>query len=329
MLCIAEAYQMTELSSQPTKLVKTKNIDLTLRCSLMDKHEKFNQNANVTWWFKRSCKLSCWNQPEESDWTEITCDGGTSCTLALELNDETASNGLYLCRMFPYHTDILATLHIEVTKTFEVTIVGEFDSNAFNKVNLQIHLFSDPMAAPPPELLNDTPNEFSLPLKSQMVLQCKCRSSQKPTIKWFRKKEDSYESHTFESYNIFVDSSRSIKYFESFYEPLDSPGMKELGSNLYLSKLIINNITADSIYVCVAINYFGFSYRETVINIESDEPEIEDGGDVVVEFPEKSYDILFLVPIVLIAPISVLLCTIFYLLIHRQILRNNKVPESV
>lgn len=129
MFGIAEAYQMTEAASQPTKLIKTKNVDLTLRCSLTDQHEKFNQNSSVTWWFKKTCKLSCWNQPEQTEWTEVECDGTKGCKLALNLDDETASNGFYMCRIFPYHTDGQTSLFIEVTKTFEVTIVGKFENS--------------------------------------------------------------------------------------------------------------------------------------------------------------------------------------------------------
>ena len=187
---------------------------------------------------------------------------------------------------------------------------------------------------PAPEILNDTPDEFSVPIGSQMVLQCKCRSSQKPTIKWFRKKEEGYigsEEHTFESYKSFIESSRSIKYFENFYEPMVSPGfagIKELSDNLYLSKLIVNNITQNSIYVCVAINYFGFSYRESSINIEAvvdvEEELYEEAEESIADFPDHNYEILFLVPVVLLMPISALCCTILYLLINRQILRRNK-----
>lgn len=171
-------------------------------------------------------------------------------------------------------------------------------------------------------------------MNSQLVLQCKCKSSQTPAIKWFRKKDDGYlngNEHTFESYKTFIESSRSIKYFENFYEPMQSSGHKELGDNFYLSKLIVNNITQNSIYVCVAINYFGFSYREHVINLENIENlvEGEESEDSIVDFPEKNYEILFLIPILLLMPISVLMCTILYLLIHRQILRKNKNHENV
>lgn len=186
------------------------------------------------------------------------------------------------------------------------------------------------MLPPPPEILADSPNQFSVSPKSQLILQCKCRSTHKPTIKWFKQKDDSYinsDEHTFESYRQFIESSRSIKYFENFYEPLASPGLKELNENLFLSKLIINNITKTSTYVCVAINYYGFSYREIFIVIDpEDSEELEES---VIDFPEKNYELLFLIPVVLLMPISALCCTILYLLINRQILRRNKTSETI
>lgn len=121
--CIAEAYQMTNFSSQPTKVAKNKNEDITLRCSLLDRHERFNRNASVTWWFKKNCKVPCWHQPDEDEWTEIDCGG--ACRLSFDLDDSTASNGFYLCKMFPYRIGDQTALQIEVTKTFEVTIIGK------------------------------------------------------------------------------------------------------------------------------------------------------------------------------------------------------------
>lgn len=185
------------------------------------------------------------------------------------------------------------------------------------------------MMAPPPELIHDTPNDFTLPLNSQLVLQCKCKSSQKPTIKWFKKKDENYptsEEHTYESY---MESSRSIKYFENFYEPIVSSGVKELFENIYLSKLIVNNITHNSVYVCVVINYFGFSYRETIINVQTDEQPLEAEEEFVFDPPEKHYGALFLIPVLLLMPSTVLLCTLFYLLINRQIMRSNKGAQEI
>lgn len=120
--------EQNSLLSQPTKLIKTKNIDITLRCLLLDKHEKFNRNStNVTWWFKKTCKkVSCWTPPEDDDdeWSEIDCDG--PCKMSLDLNDDTVANGFYMCKMFPYQVTETIVLHVEVTKTFQLEINGEF-----------------------------------------------------------------------------------------------------------------------------------------------------------------------------------------------------------
>lgn len=129
MLSVAEGYGMTNFSSQPTKLVKNKNEDISLRCSLLDKHEKYNQQTHVTWYFKRTCK-SCWNNPEEDEWDRINCVG--PCKLSLNLNDENASNGFYLCKIFPYHISDHTVLQIEVTKTFQLDIFGK--NNRFNSI---------------------------------------------------------------------------------------------------------------------------------------------------------------------------------------------------
>jgi hypothetical protein len=191
------------------------------------------------------------------------------------------------------------------------------------------------MQLPPPEILNDSSNNFHLPMNSQIILNCKAKSSQKPTLKWFKKKDENFQEFIVTngqtSYKDFMETSRSIKYFENFYEPIVvQSGLKELGENVYLSKLILNNVTQSSVYVCVAINYFGFNYRENLIHIQP-LPEVDDDDenydsieDSVFDFPERNYKILFLIPVVLFLPISALLCTILYLLINRQILRRNK-----
>lgn len=123
MFCSFDAYHA--VAPNATKLVKTKNIDVQLTCSLLDKHERFNQNTSVTWWFRKSCKVSCWNQEDELDWTEIECNG--PCKTTLHLNDGTASNGFYLCRMFPYKVSEKMILQIEVTKAYQLEIIGQFD----------------------------------------------------------------------------------------------------------------------------------------------------------------------------------------------------------
>lgn len=166
---------------------------------------------------------------------------------------------------------------------------------------------------PPPEIFEDTKTHFSVPLHSQVVLQCKCRSSQKPTMmKWFKRKDENYSNNHFQtSYEMFNENAQSN--FENFYEPMVGDGLKELYDSIYLSKLIVNNITQNSIYACVAINYFGFSHREHFIVVDDSTPESS----------QKNYEILFVLPLLLLVPISALCCTILYLFISRQIIRQR------
>lgn len=187
------------------------------------------------------------------------------------------------------------------------------------------------MQSPPPVIIEDTPTHFNftLPINSQIILKCKCQTHKKPTsIKWFKKKDI---DNLNESYPSFLQkSSRTIKYFESFYEPLVSLGVKELDGNILLSKLSVNEITQSSIYVCVAINYFGFSFRESYINVAVSETDYDlEEKEEVLDFPERNHKILFLIPVVLLMPISMLICTILYLLINRQMLKRNKSSETI
>jgi hypothetical protein len=174
-------------------------------------------------------------------------------------------------------------------------------------------------------MLDDTQTNFLIPesYQHQIMLQCKSRSLQKPTtIKWFRRKD---ENHAEDS---FLENYRSIKYFENFYEPLNSDNsIKELSDNVYHSKLLVTEpILSSAVYVCVAINYSGFSYKELFIDLNENQPEVDDA----IVFPEKnSLNVLFLIPLVLLLPISIIFCFILYLMINRQILKRNKSPETI
>jgi hypothetical protein len=173
-----------------------------------------------------------------------------------------------------------------------------------------------------------------------VVVQCKCHSIQRPTIKWFKQKDnDDEESDKFSHPN--VENSRDyipipVYYFENYYQPVTSslfgkPDIMELNNHLYLSKLIVNNITEKSIYVCVAINYFGFSYREFSITPVTSNNIIQsvDNEEEVAEFSiksDKSSSILFLIPVLLLFCVFFQILTIVYLLIHRRFVNGrNKI----
>lgn len=117
-------------TSQPTYIVKTKNVDVSMKCVLTSKHEKLNENATVRWWFKKICKVPCWSldkEDEDEEWQQIDCNGGP-CKISMDLNDDNASNGLFMCKIFPYKIADApqSTLWIEITKTFQVEINGEW-----------------------------------------------------------------------------------------------------------------------------------------------------------------------------------------------------------
>ena len=175
----------------------------------------------------------------------------------------------------------------------------------------------------------ETPTHISIVASNQkpITMTCKCKSFLKPTtIKWFKKKDDSQVENTYET---FLENYKTIKYFENFYEPMTSLGIKELSDNIYLGKLLLNNVElSSSVFVCVAINYYGFSFKEIFVNFkESSMTNLED--EEVIDFPDKKFEIWFLIPVILLMPTSMLICTIFYLLIKRQMLKRNKIPETI
>lgn len=159
------------------------------------------------------------------------------------------------------------------------------------------------------------------------MLSCKCRSNVKPiTIKWFKQKANDSETEGYHS------SYMEIKYFENFYQPMPTVAIKELEDNLYLSKLTINNVTEEnSIYVCVAINYYGFSHRNFTIvgrRRQSLHYELiqESGDDEEVEVnlshDDKSFE-LFFIPLIFLLIVIIQISAIIYLLIYRQLMRDT------
>lgn len=185
-----------------------------------------------------------------------------------------------------------------------------------------------------PELLfNDTQSQIEVPIHSSLVLQCKCRSSkQKPTIKWFKQKtlsDDDDESPL----NSYMESPRAIKYFENFYQPLTSSGIKELEDGIFLSKIIISNVSDVSTFVCVALNMYGYSYREFSITIQRNiinsinnaNDDDDDYGENIeinnLTQVNKSFE-LFLIPILLFLIVIIQVSSILYLLIYRSIMKE-------
>lgn len=169
-----------------------------------------------------------------------------------------------------------------------------------------------------PEILEVLPTNITVNPNTQIILQCKIKSVVKPTIKWFRRKNEIAELEFSSRYRSY-ESYRNGPHFEgSFYEPqLQASLAKHLSDNIYLSKLIVNEVLQNSVYVCVAINYRGYVYGEYHVSSES-EDQVD---DQIIEIKSNHTLYLFLVVIIILAlPISCLLCTIFYLVIQRNLM---------
>lgn len=107
-----------------TRTMKVKNRDLELKCLLSEAHEKFNRKSTVTWWLKKSCKFPQCLQPSSvDDFEEISC--GSACGTSIILNDTSAENGIYMCKISPYKLNDHVVLQVQLTKTFHVLIDGE------------------------------------------------------------------------------------------------------------------------------------------------------------------------------------------------------------
>lgn len=131
--------------------------------------------------------------------------------------------------------------------------------------------------------------------------------------------------------------SQPIKFFENFYEPLtlggSNLGLRTNSNSTFLSKLILNDVIKSSVYVCVAINYHGISYREFFINIDNDESKSQQQSEddqfkELLELPERKYELLFVIPLIILISVSAVLSTILYLLIRSKIaVKTAKVPQ--
>lgn len=161
---------------------------------------------------------------------------------------------------------------------------------------------------------------------TQVVLQCKVMSIQPPTVKWFRKRDNDQQPLIFDKGDTRF--SQPIKFFENFYEPLTLTG-SNMGSrssdNTFSSKLILNDVDRSSVYVCIAINYHGVSYREFFIAIDNEALDDEQQYSELLELPERNYEILFVIPLIILIFISVILSTILYLMIQNKVIKSRNI----
>lgn len=171
---------------------------------------------------------------------------------------------------------------------------------------------------------------ISVSMGSQAVFQCRVYSEEYPTIKWFRRLYDL-------KYSDYECPHSIVCYNGRAYELLDTAREKPISRDVYLSKLILNDVRSqdEGFYACVAISVRGHSIREAYLhmytideeeedannNVEeedmpnywSDYSEENDGAENSASSDPKEFWLLFLMPVGLaVLPLSVWLCYIVH-----------------
>uniref|UniRef100_A0A7G3AHM8 receptor protein-tyrosine kinase n=1 Tax=Lutzomyia longipalpis TaxID=7200 RepID=A0A7G3AHM8_LUTLO len=274
----------SRIKSEPDQLKHIQLVqgsEVTLRCGIRNEHSDYMVPSEIEWFFK-ACgnapnKTSCKSESDKS-WTRLSCDGAPCQPTLVIKNPTEANSGLYRCSMNPYRPDNRTVLGIHVVNTY------------------QLDVMSADMADSPPEFIGHGAN-VSIPLDGTAVLQCKVFSRIPPSIRWFRRQDNSsnYPSFTGDSY------THVIQYLESTFESVQSAGQKLVGRDTYLSKFIINNVAEEDsgIYVCVSMNYNGYRIQETLLHVIGPERK----------HVRNQFFLLFLIPILFaIIPVSMWLC---------------------
>lgn len=149
-----------------------------------------------------------------------------------------------------------------------------------------------------PEFVDSVPFNKTVYANGQAVFQCRVQSLVYPALTWFKKVPTIADELEYSIGSKSSFHSRMVKYQGSFYKRIDSDPPKAIDENIYLSKLILNEVTMDNqgVYACVAINYIGLQIREVYLNVIPRE-------EIMVE-EEKSdpakFILLFLIPLGLV-----------------------------
>lgn len=113
-----------------------------------------------------------------------------------------------------------------------------------------------------PEILYGLTNKTAV-LGSTAIFHCRVHSRvSRPSIKWLRKLNRSWSTTP-------AQSNRSIQYNNETFELMESSGERLLGDNIYVSKLILQNIGFKDAgaYDCLAFNYHGFQKQEIYLSV--------------------------------------------------------------
>ncbi len=167
-------------------------------------------------------------------------------------------------------------------------------------------------------MIVDGPKNTTAVADSQVVLQCHVKSLIRPSITWFKRQDDTPTS------TIFNGRTNLIQYLDTngylhYYAPLESAGERLRSDGVYLSKLILKDVTenATGYYGCVAMNYGGYKIQEAHLNVLDmldDQNDEHDPGT-------PSLFLLFLMPVGLaLAPLTLWIC---YVLFRKQTVKRG------
>lgn len=295
--------------SENTELIQEKiGNDIKLNCGITGLLSDQPINGmQFNWYFKpcgeHSHQQSC-HVVHSIAWTHLACDENNknNCQSVLHLKNLTDQNsGLYKCTIYPYKLDDVTTLDIQLVRTYQLDV----KNSTFQMV---------------PKFLDGFPKNKTAAIGSQVVFQCRVHSQVHPTIKWFKRIKNidavvDYNLGHQENFNAHI-----IQYNGGIYELLETAREKNVGDEIYLSKLILNGIRSqdEGFYACGAISYRGHSTREAFLRVENEMDYQSDDGnywddyeveDVKEKPKQERFWVFFLMPLGLaLIPIAIWLC---------------------
>ncbi|XP_023300396.2 fibroblast growth factor receptor-like 1 [Lucilia cuprina] len=287
--------------------------NITLPCSLKGLvDESKTTDITYNWYFKQCGENSggipnCYDTNDNEDWTQLPCENNI-CKAHLYLKNVTEKySGLYKCTVMPKMGNIL---DVKLVRTFQLDI-----KNTSMKI---------------PEFLDAYPLNKTINQGTQAVFQCRVFSEEYPTIKWFRRLANY-------NYNDYENIHSIVHYNGQAYELLTSAREKPTARDVYLSKLIINEVHLrdEGYYACVAISFRGHNIREAYLKVNvHDDNDNDDSAEYWSDYSEedeflstdpKRFGLLFLMPVGLaLLPLSVYLCYI----IHKRYRNPNIMDQS-
>ncbi|XP_030370685.1 uncharacterized protein LOC115621235 [Scaptodrosophila lebanonensis] len=286
--------------TENTELIQQRaGLDVKLQCDLKGLvDERKLDEIKIHWYFKQ-CSDNCHQFDSPEDWTALPCEQSL-CRSELWLRNITDRySGLYKCTINPHVWDPTQTADIQLVRTY------------------QLDVKNTSLAAP--EFLDAYPLNHTAAVESQVVFQCRVHSAEHPTIKWFHRLNYA-GSATGETLPPSIGngngnfSTRIVRYNGRTYELLATAPEKLIGTQIYLSKFIINGVRLrdEGFYACVAITYHGHKIREAYLEVLPNAPETEywsdyntsDEGDPSSD--PREFWLLFLMPLGLaLLPLSV------------------------